>query len=55
MAAGMRKRTVIVRDKMQRGYRYPLSAPVGHRFDPEFRPQLTPAECCGSAYLAANT
>ena len=44
MAVGMRKRTVIVRDKMQRGYRYLLSAPVGHSFDPEFRPQLTPAE-----------
>ena len=40
----MRKRTVIVRDKMQRGYRYELSAPAGRGFDPEFKPQLTPAE-----------
>ena len=40
----MRKRTVIVCDKMQRGYRYELSAPAGRGFDPEFKPQLTPAE-----------
>jgi hypothetical protein len=39
-----RKRTVTVNDKMQRGYRYVLSAPAGRGFDPEFRPQLTPAE-----------
>jgi len=29
---------------MQRGYRYVLSAPTGRNFDPDFRPQLTPAE-----------
>ena len=29
---------------MQRGYRYALTAPTGRNFDPEFRPQLTPAE-----------
>ena len=40
----MRKRTVIVNDKMQRGYRYALCAPAGRGFDPEFRPELTPAE-----------
>ena len=38
------KRTVIVNDKMQKGYRYALTAPVGRAFDPEFKPQLTPAE-----------
>jgi hypothetical protein len=37
-------RTVIVRDKMQRGYRYRLTAPAGRNFDPEFKPDLTPAE-----------
>jgi hypothetical protein len=42
--AAMRQRTVIVRDKMQNGYRYLLSATVGRGFDPEFKPQLTPAE-----------
>ena len=40
----MRKRTVVVNDKMQRGYRYQLVKPVGRDFDPEFRPQLTPKE-----------
>jgi hypothetical protein len=40
----MRKRTVIVNDRMQKGYRYVLSAPVGRCFDPEFKPQLTPAQ-----------
>jgi hypothetical protein len=29
---------------MQRDYRYKLSAPVGGDFDPEFKPELTPAE-----------
>jgi hypothetical protein len=40
----MRKRTVIVNDKMQRGYRYQLSAPAGRNFAPEFKPELTPRE-----------
>jgi hypothetical protein len=35
---------VVVNDKMQRGYRYRRVAPVGRRFDPAFRPQLTPAQ-----------
>src|SRR4029079_15457872 len=35
---------VIVNDKMQRDYRYPLAAPTGGDFDLEFRPELTPAE-----------
>jgi hypothetical protein len=40
----MRKRMVVVRDKMQEGYRYSLTAPAGRNFDPEFKPELTPAE-----------
>ena len=40
----MRKRTVTVTDKMQKGYRYALTAPAGRGFDPEFKPELTPAE-----------
>ena len=40
----MRQRTVTVNDKMQSGYRYLLSAPVGRNFDPEFQPDLTPRE-----------
>ena len=37
-------RTVTVHDKMQRGYRYRLTQPVGRNFDPEFKPELTPRE-----------
>jgi hypothetical protein len=37
-------RLVIVNDKMQRGYRYRLTEPVGRNFDPGFAPQLTPRE-----------
>ena len=37
-------KTVIVKDKMQHGYRYTRSAPTGRNFDPEFRPELTPKE-----------
>jgi hypothetical protein len=40
----MRRRTVTVNDKMQKGYRYQLSAPTGRNFHPEFRPELTPRE-----------
>jgi hypothetical protein len=35
---------VIVNDKVQRGYRYVLTAPIGRKFDPDFRPELTPKE-----------
>jgi hypothetical protein len=40
----MRKRTVIVNDKMQKHYRYTLTAPSGRGFDPAFKPELTPAQ-----------
>ncbi len=40
----MRSKIVLVNDKMQRGYRYRLTAPVGRRFDPDFKPDLSPAE-----------
>jgi hypothetical protein len=38
------RKTVTVNDKMQKRYRYALTAPVGRGFDPEFRPDLTPAQ-----------
>ncbi len=37
-------RWIEVNDRMQRGYRYQLVAPMGADFDPRFQPQLTPAE-----------
>ena len=40
----MRKRSITVSDKMQKGYRYVLTAAAGRGFDPEFKPQLTPAQ-----------
>lgn len=40
----MRRRTVIVDDSMQQGYRYELTARAGGDFDPGFRPGLTPKE-----------
>jgi hypothetical protein len=40
----MKERTILVNDRMQRGYRYRLVAPMGRNFDPEFKPELTPKE-----------
>jgi len=40
----MRKRTVLVNDRMQRGYRYTLTAPVVRVFAPKVQPDLTPAQ-----------
>ena len=37
-------RIVTVNDRMQRGYRYALTARAGRDFDPEFTPDLTPRE-----------
>ena len=37
-------RTVTVNDRMQRGYRYALTARAGRDFDPQFTPDLTPRE-----------
>jgi len=35
---------VVVNDKMQKGYLYTLSEPMGKHFDESFKPQLTPKE-----------
>lgn len=35
---------VVVNDRMQQGYRYTRTAPMGKAFDPDFQPELTPAE-----------
>jgi hypothetical protein len=39
-----RFKKILVNDKMQRGYRYTLVAPVGRSFHPDFRPELTPRQ-----------
>ena len=36
--------SVVVNDKMQKGYRYFLTEPVGKHFDPAFQPELTPKQ-----------
>ena len=40
----MKHQTITVNNLMQKGYRYELSEPEGKRFDPEFKPDLTPQE-----------
>lgn len=40
----MRARTVIVNDKMQKGYHYTLTAPMGKKFDLRFTPDLSPKQ-----------
>lgn len=36
-------RKIVVDDRMQGGYEYWLTEPAGENFDPEFKPDLTPA------------
>ncbi len=40
----MRKKQVLVNDKMQKNYRYTLTEPVGKNFDPSFKPDFTPKQ-----------
>ena len=35
---------IVVNDKMQTGYSYEMTEPMGKNFDPAFKPELTPAE-----------
>ncbi|MFA7441290.1 MAG: hypothetical protein WCZ66_10035 [Sphingomonadaceae bacterium] len=35
---------IVVNDRMQQGYRYTRVAPMGAGFDPDFQPELTPAD-----------
>jgi hypothetical protein len=35
---------IIVYDRMQKGYSYTLSEPMGKNFDPDFNPELTPKQ-----------
>lgn len=36
--------TIIVKDKMQKDYKYNLVAPIGKKFHSDFKPDLTPKE-----------
>ena len=38
------KRRVVVNDRMQQGYTYYRTEPIGRHFAPAFRPELTPKE-----------
>lgn len=40
----MTRKMICVNDKMQSGYCYALTEPLGKNFDPEFNPDLTPQE-----------
>lgn len=40
----MGKKIVIVNDKMQKGYRYEITEPIGKNFHPDFKPELTPKQ-----------
>ncbi|MCM8814699.1 MAG: hypothetical protein NC931_01745 [Candidatus Omnitrophica bacterium] len=40
----MRKKLIVVNDKMQKNYRYYLVEPAGKNFHPDFKPELTPAK-----------
>ena len=51
----MNRAYVLVNDRMQRDYRYALSAPAGCDFADDFRPELTQPKCWRSASSAANT
>jgi hypothetical protein len=56
----MRKKRVVVNDRMQSGYVYYLTEPAGKHFHPGFEPELTPAEMLelgvfGGCYLTDCT
>lgn len=38
------KKTIVVNDKMQKGYRYECVETIGENFSPSFKPELTPKE-----------
>lgn len=48
------RRRIVVKDPMQPGYSYELSAPQGKEFDPRFKPQLTPKEMLALGVFGGN-
>ena len=45
---------VTVNDRMQSGYRYKLTEPLGANYHSEFRPELTPKEMLRLGVFAAS-
>ena len=45
---------IIVNDYYQHGYSYSLSEPEGQHFDPDFTPDLTPAEMLRFGIFGGN-
>jgi len=43
-SGSLRKKHVVVNDRMQKGYRYQLSATTGRNFASDFKPELTPQQ-----------
>ena len=43
-SSSLRKKHLVVNDRMQKGYRYQLSAPTGRNFASDFKPELTPQQ-----------
>ncbi len=50
----MRKKIVVVTDKMQKNYRYTLTEPVGKNFAPRFKPELTPKQMLKMGVFGGN-
>jgi hypothetical protein len=44
MEGKMKRGTISVNDKIQTGYYYVLTEPMGRNFDPNFQPELTPRQ-----------
>lgn len=42
MKPRLKPRQIVVNDRMQQGYQYVLSEPMGENFHPDFQPELTP-------------
>lgn len=40
----MKNKTILVSDKMQRNYKYVLTEPMGKKFSPDFKPELSPKQ-----------
>ncbi len=40
----MRKKKIVVNDRMQKNFIYYLTEPSGRNFDPEFKPEVTPKQ-----------